>query len=102
MRDALRKDVAVFRQEPAQGIDALGALTHQEITRSKNDAIRLLLLTLYRHEAHARPLRRLTDGFGVGRVVLLPLDERLDVGRRDQLYAMAQLADLARPIVRTR
>src|SRR5271166_3002714 len=47
-----------------------------------------------------RPLRRFTDGFGIGRVVLLPLDERLDVGRRDQSHTMAQLADLARPVVR--
>src|SRR5262249_50001220 len=48
---------------------------------------------------HARPLRRLTNGFGISRVVLLPLDERLDVARRDQPRAMAQLADLTGPVV---
>jgi len=37
----------------------------------------------------------------IGRVVLLALHERLDVGRRDQPHLMAQLADLAPPEVRT-
>jgi len=46
-------------------------------------------------------LGRFADGLGIGGVVLLPLDEGLDVGRRDQPHAMAQLADLASPVVRT-
>jgi hypothetical protein len=42
MGSALRKDVAVFYQVPAKSVDALGALTHQEITGSEHDAVRLL------------------------------------------------------------
>src|SRR5215472_12729203 len=52
-----------------------------------------------RNEAHARPLGRFTDGLRIGRIVLLPLDERLDVGRRDQAHIMTQLSDLTRPVV---
>jgi hypothetical protein len=63
-------------------VDALGALPHQEIAGSKHDAARLLLFGLDRNEAHARPLRRFTDGLCIGGIVLLSLDERLDVGRR--------------------
>src|ERR1700722_19375418 len=101
MGNALRKDVAVFQQVPAESVDALGALTHQEITGSKHDAVRLLLFGLDRNEAHARPLGRFTDGLCIGGIVLLPLDERLDVGRRDQAHMMAQLSDLTRPVMRT-
>ena len=70
-------------------IDALGALTHQEIAGSEHDAVRLLLFGLDRNKAHARPLGRLTDGLRIGRIVLLPSDERLDVGRSDQAPTMA-------------
>src|SRR6516165_9574589 len=89
MGNALRKDIAVFHQVPAQSVDALGALTNQEIAGSKHDAVRLLLFGLDRNEAHARPLGRFTDGLCTGGIVLLPLDERLDVGRRDQAHMMA-------------
>jgi len=60
----------------------------------------LRLFALHGHEAHRRPLRRFTDRLGIGRIVLLPLDEGLDVGRRDEPHVMAQLADLAAPVVR--
>src|SRR6516225_4618943 len=101
MGNALRKDVAVFHQVPAQSVDALGALPHQEIAGSEHDAVRLLLFGLDRNKAHARPLRRFTDGLCIGRIVLLPPDERLDVGWCDQAHVMAQLTDLTRPVVRT-
>src|SRR5215469_5000288 len=100
MGNALRKDVAVFHQVPAQSIDALGALPHQEIPSPEHDAVRLLLFGLDRNKAHARPLGRFTDRLGIGDIILLPLDERLDVGRRDQAHMMAQLTDLTRPIMR--
>ena len=48
----------------------------------------LLLLGLRRQRSACRPLRRLADRLGIGRIVLLPLDERLDVGRRDQAHTM--------------
>src|SRR6201987_4839998 len=101
MGNALWKDIAVFHQVPAQSVDALGALTHQEVPGSKHDAVRLLLFGLDRNEAHARPLGCFTDGLRIGGLVLLSLDERLDVGRRDQAHVMTQLSDLTRPVVRT-
>src|SRR5215467_13514425 len=97
MGNALRKNVAVFHQVPAKGVDALGALPHQEIAGAEHDAVCLLLFGLDRNKAHARPLGRFTDGLCIGGIVLLPLDERLDVGRRDQAHMMAQLSDLTRP-----
>jgi hypothetical protein len=100
MRDALGKDVAVFGKVPAQSIDALRALTHQKIPGTEHDAVRLLLLVLDGNKAHARPLSRLTDCLGISRVILLPLHERLDVGRRDQPHRVAQLVDLTPPVVR--
>ena len=72
---------------PAQRVDALRALTHQEISGSEHDTIRLLFLRLDRNKAHTRPLRRFTNGLRVGHVVLLSLDERLDVSWRDQSAA---------------
>jgi hypothetical protein len=48
-----------------------------------------LLFGLDRNKAHARPLGRFTDRLRIGRIVLLPPDERLDVGRRDQAHTMA-------------
>ena len=38
--------VGPIHQVPAQSVDALGALTHQQIPGSEHDAIRLLLLVL--------------------------------------------------------
>src|SRR5215472_13274267 len=70
MGNALGKNVAVLQQVPAKSVHALGALTHQEIPDSKHDAVRLLLFGLDRSEAHARPLRRFTDGLCVGSIVL--------------------------------
>src|SRR5689334_5911296 len=99
-RRAPAENVAVFHQVPAKSVDALGALPHQEISGAKHDAVRLLLFALDRNEAHARPLGRFTDRLCIGGIVLLPLDERLDVGWRDQADMMAQLSDFTRPVVR--
>ena len=66
MGNALRKDVAVFHQVPAKSVDALGALTHQEITGSEHNAVRLLLFALDRNKAHARPLGRFADRLCIG------------------------------------
>src|SRR4051812_12857615 len=100
VRDALGKYVAVLGQMPAQGVDALRALAHQEITGAEHDPIRLLLLAFHRHEAHARALGGFADRLGIRPVVLLPLHVRLDVGRRDQAHGVAQLAELTRPVMR--
>jgi hypothetical protein len=41
----------------------------------------------------------LRRGLSVGRIVLLPLDARLDVGRRHQPHGVAKCLQLARPMV---
>src|SRR3954454_9735578 len=51
------------------------------------------------HKPHARSLRRLADRLGIGRIVLLPLHEGLDVCGRDQPHRVAQFADLAPPVM---
>jgi hypothetical protein len=99
--DPLRDDMTMFGQMPAKGVDALRPLPHQQVAGPEHEGVRLLRCGLHRHEAHARPLRRLADRLGVGRVVLLPLDEGLDVGRRDQPYRMTRPAKLACPVVRS-
>jgi hypothetical protein len=53
-----------------------------------------LLFALYGHEPHARPLRCFADRLGIDRVILLPLYERLYIGRRDQPNFMAKLGEL--------
>jgi hypothetical protein len=42
----------------------------------------------------------LAGRFGIGRVVLLPLDVRLDAGRRHEAHAMTKPRQLARPMMR--
>src|SRR5262245_65840006 len=100
MGNALRKDMAVFHQVPAKSVDALGALTHHEIAGSKHDAVRLLLFGLDRNEAHAGSLGRFTDGLCIGRIVLLPPDERLDVVRVYQAHMSAHLSESTATIER--
>jgi hypothetical protein len=84
---------------PAQGIDDLGPLPHQEIARPEHESCGLGLLAFGSHEAHGRALGGLADRLGIGGIVLLPLDERLDVRRRDQPDSMPEHANLARPMM---
>ncbi len=51
----------VLCQVPAQGVDALRPLPHQQVAGAEHHAVRLLRRVLHRHEAHARPLRRFAD-----------------------------------------
>src|SRR5207237_8189939 len=57
---------------------------------------------LDRHEAHVRTNHRLADTLGIGRVVLVGLDEWSNVLGRDQPDVMAQTTKFARPVVATR
>lgn len=81
-----------FSQMAAQGIDDLGSLLHEKIARPEHESGGLRLLALGNHKAHGRALGRLADCFGIRRIVLLPLDERPHVSRRDQ-------ADITRPVL---
>src|SRR4051812_25103752 len=84
----------------SQGIDGLCALANQQVSRAEHDGSGLRLLTFHGDEAHGGPLGGLADRLRIGHVVLLSLDERLHVRRRDQLHRVAELGDLAAPIMR--
>jgi hypothetical protein len=61
----------------------------------EDDAVGLLVDGLDHDRAHAGTRRGLADCLGIVAVILGPLDERLDVLRRDQANAMAQSAEQA-------
>src|SRR3954469_20982420 len=93
---------AELGQVTAERVDGLGALANQQVPRAKHDGGGLLVRALEGDKAHGGPLSGLADRFGIGHVVLLSLDERLDVRRRDQLHHVAELGDLAAPVVGAR
>lgn len=66
-----------------QCVHRLGTLLHKLLTCPKRDGARLLFRRFRLYEPHGRPQRCLDDCLSVGGVILLPLDERLDVMRRD-------------------
>src|ERR1044071_2347442 len=59
----------------------------------------LLVGSLDRHEAHGRPLHRFADSLGIGRVVLLALNVRLDELWWHEPDRVPQRSDLARPMM---
>jgi hypothetical protein len=98
----LRSDHAVLGEVPAQRVDDLGALADEQIARPEDHSRCLLSLALDGHEAHGRALGDSANRLSVGRIVLLPLDERLDVGRRDQPHFVTEFADHPCPVMRAR
>ena len=75
----------------AQGVDRLRALPDQQLAHAEDHCRALGLFALDRNKAHSR----LADRLSIGGIILLPLDERLHIGRRDQPHVMAQLANFA-------
>ena len=102
MSYTLPHDIAELGEVPAQGVDQLGALAHEDVARTKHHGRCLRLRTLALNEPHRRALRRLADRLRVSHVVLLPLHERLHVRGRDEPRIVAQSSDLAGPVVRAR
>src|SRR6266403_1586522 len=51
-------------------------------------------------KAHVGPGDCLANGLRVSRIVLLPLDVGLHIGRWDQPHGVTQCLELARPVVR--
>jgi hypothetical protein len=58
------------------------------------------MIRAHRNEAHRRPRNCLADRRRVRRVVLLPANIGLDIGRRHHARVVAQLDQLARPMMR--
>src|SRR3954470_22928335 len=96
------RDHPEFGQVPAERVDGLGALADQKVPRAEHNGCGLLVRTLEGNKAHSGPLSGLADRFGIGHVVLVPLDERLDVSRRDETDRMTELGDLTPPVVGAR
>src|SRR5215210_3810820 len=92
-------DHAKLGQVTTERIDGLGALANQQVPRAEHDGCGLLVRALEGYKAHGGALSGLADRLGIGHVVLLSLDERLHVRRRDQLHRVAELGDLAAPIM---
>src|SRR4051812_40494394 len=86
-------------QVTAERVDGLCALTNEQVPRAEHNGCGLLVRALEGHEAHSGALSRLADRLGIGRVVLLSLDERLDVRRCDEADRVAELGDLTPPTV---
>ncbi|EGG79103.1 hypothetical protein SXCC_00189 [Gluconacetobacter sp. SXCC-1] len=80
-------------------VDHLRPLTHEHVTRPEDHRPSLLAFRLGLHEAHRRTARRFCDGFGIGRVVFLPLDERLHIRRRHEPHVMSERTDRPGPKV---
>ena len=70
------------RQMAAKRVGQLRALPDQQFAGAEQHGARLLIGGFDSDRPHRRPLRRLDDRFGVGGVVLLTLDERLQLDRR--------------------
>src|SRR5919199_7016177 len=85
----------------AERINQLRALPDQKIPRPEQHGARLLSLGLNRDKAHRRSTRSLSDRFRVSCIVLLALDERFDIGGRDQSNLMPEVPDGSPPVVRT-
>src|SRR5215212_2744798 len=91
--------MVIWPEATAERVDGLRALADQKVPRAEHDGCGLLVRTLAGNKAHSEPLSGLADRFGIGHVVLLPLDERLHVRRRDETDRMAELGDLTPPVV---
>ena len=97
---SLRRDQPELRAMPTDGVDQLGALTHQKLAGTRKHQHTLAFRALDRHEPHRRSGHRFAYRFGIGGVVLLTAKISLHIGRRHQAHLMAQRPDLPRPMVR--
>ncbi len=92
--------MAKFVEARPKSVHQLRALVDQPLSSAKQDGTALLFRRLRLDETHFWPLCSDHYGFGIHRVVLLPLDERLHVMRSDQLHVVSAPAHLARPVMR--
>ena len=94
-----RRDNAEPGEMASQRIDRLRALPHKQRKGAEQHRITLRHLRIHRHEPHGRALGRLDDRGCVVAVILLPLDERFHVHRRDQLARVTLVDDRTTPVV---
>src|SRR5712675_3202650 len=94
------RDDAKFGKVSPDRINHRGLLANKQMPCAVKHQAALLLRRLGGHKPHVGSGDSLTDGLGISGVILLPLDVRLDVGRRHQPHRMAKCLELARPVVR--
>src|SRR5271154_1097949 len=96
----LRRDDANLCQMPAQGVQQPRAVARQRLADAMTHQLGLVLDRSDRHEAHARTPDSFANPPRVGRVVLVAPHIRLHISGRDQLHAMAEFDQFARPVMR--
>jgi hypothetical protein len=98
----LRQDQPELGQVAPQRIDQLRALTDEALVGSERHGARLMLSALHRNAMHVRTQHGFGNRRRVGCVVLLPLDERLHIDRRNQPDIVAAALRNATPVVASR
>ena len=96
----LRRNDADLGQVAAQAVQQLRSLRDQHLPRLVTHHRRLVLERAHADKPHRRPRHRLADRRRVRRVVLLPTNIGLYIGRRHHARIMAKLDQLARPVMR--
>jgi hypothetical protein len=81
-------------------VDERSLLADEEMPCTVEHQTGLLVGCLRRHKPHAWPLRRLTNGLGIGSIVLLAFQVGLHVGWRHQSNSVTESLQFARPVMR--
>ena len=95
-----REQCGRIRTDGSQRVHGFGALLHELLSRPECNGPGLLFGRLRFHEPHRRPQRGLDNRLRIGRIIFLPLEERLDVVRRDQPDPVPMPGQLPRPMMR--
>jgi hypothetical protein len=98
----LGNDDPKLGQMATQGVDQQRALPDEALMRAERDGPRLMLGALHRDVVNVGPQHSFCDRSRLGCIVLLPLDERLHVDRRDQPDIMSVALRHAAPVVARR
>ena len=96
----LRRDDAHLGQVTAQSIEQLCALRNQHLPYLVTHQRRLVLKRAHADKSHRGPRNRLANRRRVRRVVLLPPHIGLHINGRHHARVMAELDQLARPMMR--
>jgi hypothetical protein len=102
LRNALPHNDAALDQEAADLIDRDRPLAHWPRAHTMQGQQVHLLRCFDHHETHGWSLHGFRNRFSVTVVVLVPLEERFDVLRRDQTHVVAQSGQLAADVMGTR
>lgn len=94
-----RKNMTNLIEKGTRGIYELGSLMNKALSGTKQCCERLLLFGLRRGKPHFWLSRCNDDRLRISGIILLPLDERAHILRRDQKNFMTELHKFTRPIM---